>query len=327
MKNKTYSLEEVKSEASEFLNLKKDKNETTFLNYRTSFNYFIYYLTDIAEVKTIGKENISKVLEGFQTALFKGFTYKVADNERTVKVKASGVNTHVRRIKTFLNKSLGLTAELENLSVNDAEYKALKVKDVELLINEAKTYFKSEEVGLRNSILIRFLFNTAFRISEALSLRTENLFSEDGFYYVRVHEKGTAKGTLSKPIAISEEDYNSLIDYIEVKSVPSDFVFSTTRTSEDGKAKALSRQYFNKDIKKLAAFVDAKYNRNISKIVENNSSHVFRHSRAVALLNEDKVDIMKVKKFLRHDSINSTQIYLNPEEEAVNELRINNILK
>ena len=151
--------------------------------------------------------------------------------------------------------------------------------------------------------------------------------SEDGFYYVKVHEKGTAKGTLSKPIAISEEDYNSLKEYIEAKSVPSDFVFSTTRTSEDGKAKALSRQYFNKDIKKLASYVDAKYNRNISKIVENNSSHVFRHSRAVALLNEDKVDIMKVKKFLRHDSINSTQIYLNPEEEAVNELRINNILK
>ena len=327
MENKNYNLTEVKSEASEFLETKKNKNETTFLNYRTSFNYFIYYLEDIAKVNEIGKENIGKLLEDFQTALFNGFTYEVEDSKRVVKVKASGVNTHIRRIKTFLNRRLNLTVELENLSVNDAEYKALKVEDVELLINEAKTYFKSKEVGLRNSCLIRFLFNTAFRISEALSLRTENLVSKDGFYYVRVHEKGTAKGTLSKPIAISKEDYDSLTEYIKVKSVPSDFVFSTTRTSNDGKAKALSRQYFNRDIKKLALYVDAKYNKNISEIVENNSSHVFRHSRAVALLNEDKVDIMKVKKFLRHDSINSTQIYLNPEEEAVNELRINNILK
>ena len=43
MENKNYNLTEVKSEASEFLETKKNKNETTFLNYRTSFNYFIYY--------------------------------------------------------------------------------------------------------------------------------------------------------------------------------------------------------------------------------------------------------------------------------------------
>lgn len=326
MINKNYTLAEVESEASDFLKLKKDRNETTYINYKTSFNYFIYYLTNIAEVETIGKENIETLLEGFQNALFNGFNYKVADKERTVKVKPSGVNTHIRRIKTFLNKCLALTVELENLSENDAEYKSLKKKDIQLLINECSNFFKSEEVGLRNETLIRFLFNTAFRINEALSIRTENLFSEDGFYYVMIQEKGKPKGSLTK-VVISEEDYNYLTDYIKIKAVPSDFVFSTTRTSADGKAKPLSRQYFNNDVRKLASYVDAKHKRNISKIVKNNSSHVFRHSRASTLLNEDAVDIMKVKKFLRHESINSTQIYLNPDKKAVNELRINNILK
>ena len=325
MENKEYTLTEIESEVNDFLELKK-LNETTYINYRTSFNYFIYFLTNIAEVKTIGKSNIKKVLEAFQVALLDGFNYKVEDKERTVKIKPSGVNTHIRRIKTFLNKSLGLSVELETVPVNDPEYKSLKVKDIQLLINECSNCFKSEEVALRNATLIRFLFNTAFRINEALSLRTGNLFSEDGSYYVLIQEKGKPKGTLTK-VVISEEDYNSLNDYIKVKSVPSDFVFSTTRTSTDGKAKALSRQYFNHDVKKLAYYVDAKHKRNISKIVENNSSHVFRHSRATTLLNEDKVDIMKVKKFLRHKSINSTQIYLNPEEEAVNIIRVNNILK
>lgn len=326
MENKTFTLAEVKSEASEFLKIKKARNETTYLNYRTSFNYFIYYLENIAEVKAIGRSNIEKLLESFQVNLLDGFSYKVEETERTVKVKASGVNTHVRRIKTFLNKCLGLSVELEKLPVNNPEYKALSVQDVQLLINECSNLWKKEEIALRNSILIRFLFNTGFRINEALTIKTENLFSEDGSYFVRIHEKGKPKGTLTK-IIISEEDFNSINHYISIKKVPSDFVFSTTRAGTEGKAKALSRQYFNRDVKKLASYVDVKYNKHISKTVENNSSHVFRHSRAVYLLNTEGADIMKVKNFLRHGSINSTQIYLNPEEEAVNEIRINNILK
>ena len=44
MVNRTYSLAEVKTEASDFLSRKRQRNETTFKNYRTSINYFIYYI-------------------------------------------------------------------------------------------------------------------------------------------------------------------------------------------------------------------------------------------------------------------------------------------
>ena len=42
MANRNYTISEVKSEASDFLNIKKARNETTFYNYRTSINYFIF---------------------------------------------------------------------------------------------------------------------------------------------------------------------------------------------------------------------------------------------------------------------------------------------
>ena len=37
-----------------------------------------------------------------------------------------------------------------------------------------------------------------------------------------------------------------------------------------------------------------------------------------------KEDVVTVKEILRHNSIDSTLIYLNPEEEAINKVRISN---
>lgn len=377
MANRTYSLEEVKKEASDFLNIKKDKNKTTYLNYRTSINYFLYYLENISEESNIGTDNKEKVLEGLQGSLLKGFKYIVNDVEKTVKVKPSGVNTHIRRIKTFLNRCLGLTVELAKLNVTKPKYKSLTKEEVELLITESfyywfldktnfsteviekieevkqkkKTYFltieeiaeleievpelekykANNEIAIRNATLIRFLFNTAFRINEALTLEVANVHEEGAEYYVYIHEKGKAEGELTE-VAISGTSYYMLMDYINIKSVPSDFVFSSIKASDNGKAKAFNRQNFNKAIIDLASYVDLKYKGtklngkpvNISKTVANNSSHVFRHSKATYLLNVKKEDVVTVKEVLRHSSIDSTLIYLNPKEEAINLVRISN---
>lgn len=377
MANRIYNLEEVKKEASDFLNIKKDKNKTTYINYRTSINYFLYYLEFISEEDVIGTDNKEKVLEGFQGSLLKGFNYVVNDVENPVKVKPSAVNTHIRRIKTFLNRCLGLTVELAKLNVNKPKYKSLSIEEVELLIKESfnywyldKTNFSSEaiekieevrqknrkyyltteeiaeleidvpelekfksnnEIAVRNATLIRFLFNTAFRINEALTLEVANVYEEGTEYYVNIHEKGKAEGVLTE-VAISGTTYYMLQDYINIKTVPSDFVFSSIKASDNGKAKAFNRQNFNKAVIELASYIDIKYKGiklngkpiNISKTVVNNSSHVFRHSKATYLLNEVKEDVVTVKEVLRHSSIDSTLIYLNPKEEAINKVRISN---
>lgn len=377
MANRNYSLTEVKKEASDFLNIKKDKNKTTYLNYRTSINYFLFYLENISEEEVLGTDNKEKVVEGFQGSLLKGFNYVVNDVEKPVKVKPSAVNTHIRRIKTFLNRCLGLTVELAKLNVNKPKYKSLTKKEVELLITESFNYWfidkvnfseediekieeakqkkrkyyltieeikeleitvpelekytSNNEIAIRNSTLIRFLFNTAFRINEALTLEVANVYKEGPNYFVNIHEKGKAEGVLTE-IAISETTYKMLMDYINIKSVPSDFVFSSIKASDNGKAKAFNRQNFNRSIIELASYIDLKYKGkelegrpiNISKTVANNSSHVFRHSKATYLLNVVKEDVVTVKEVLRHSSIDSTLIYLNPKEEAINLVRINN---
>ena len=324
-----YTITEVKFEASEFLKTKKKINKTTYLNYRTSINYFIYYLNVIAKIQVLGTENKENVLEDFQATLIEGFTYI---NEKKVKANPSTVNSHIRRVKTFLNKRLGLTIELKKLNEDKPKYKALSIEEIELLANECSNKWLNPEIAVRNETLIRFLFNTAFRIYEALTLLKENVYAEDNNYYVMIQEKGKPKGTPLKKVAISEKTYNMLMDYINIKSVPSKYVFSSVRASKDGTAKAFSRQNFNKAIIDLASYVDLKYKNeklnnkpiNISKTVANNSSHVFRHSKAIYLLNVKNEDIITVKEVLRHNSLDSTLIYLNPQEEAINNVRISN---
>ena len=61
MKNKEYTLEEVGKEASDFLLRKRQRNETTYKNYRTSINYFLYYLEHIAKVSGIASVEVRDI--------------------------------------------------------------------------------------------------------------------------------------------------------------------------------------------------------------------------------------------------------------------------
>ena len=213
MEEKKYSILEVEEKATDFLNRKRKRNETTFLNYRTSINYFLFYLKDISEITSLSSENKEDVIEDFQGTLLEGFYYDVEGNEKEVVLKPSTVNTHIRRTKTFLN-SIGLTIEnLNKLPVNEPEYKALSVDEIKLLINECSNFWSNEEVAVRNETLIKFLFNTAFRINEALGIKTSEVYSEGSNYYVLIKEKGKSKNP-KKEVAISENFYYKYRLYI-----------------------------------------------------------------------------------------------------------------
>lgn len=101
-----------------------------------------------------------------------------------------------------------------------------------------------KKIAVRTQTLIKFLFNTAFRIEEALGILTSDLYKENGYYFVRIHEKGKAKGVLTE-ITISKNTFDLLNNYLSIKKVPSDFIFSSTRSSSNGKAKQFSRRQFN----------------------------------------------------------------------------------
>lgn len=360
-----YTLDEIKVGAMEFLEDAKDSNETTFKNYRTSVNYFLYLMNcNKHRFATIDNNNKDKALKKFKNCLLNGFTYEVESVDdvlgytkeletekdfkpvkRNVNINASGVNTHLRRITTFFNQYLHLRIKnFENCQVDKPKYKSLTIDHVKLLIDECSNCWKKEEIATRNATLIRLLFNGALRIREALEITINDtnfidyddetnkatLKTDVEKYCVKIQQKGRNKK--DKTIAIPKDMAKHIVDYINIKKVPSNYLFSTTRTSQDGKAKPLTRRYFNNEIIKLASFVDDRYDtktndyNNISEVVKNNSSHVFRHSRGAYLLKDKQTDIRTVQRVLRHASLTSTEIYTEPSQKAVDNINTNDYI-
>lgn len=315
-------IEELKKESSNFLNRKKAINETTAKNYTSSLKYFIYFLENIYKTEEITQSNIKEILEEFKGCLNNGLTITTENKTKTINFKASSMNIHIKRIETFL-RSLNYDVKITKFRTNERKYKALTINQLHLFFNEAKECFKNKELALRTEVLIKFLFNTGFRINEALTIELKNLYKKDNCYYVKIHEKGKPKTELTE-IPISKELYEMLINYVDSKTYESNYLFSSLKANPEGKANRLLNKEVSKNIIQLAKYIDNKYNENTLEIVKNNSTHVFRHTRAVYLLNKRNYDILEVKEILRHSTINTTMLYLNKKEEAINKIRLNN---
>ena len=100
------------------------------------------------ENNNVGFENIKVMATPRRLAvIISGLASSQPDVEKTVKVKANGVNTHVRRIRTFLNKCLGLPVEVNKLKVDKPKYKSLtKLTLVDFI------YFSVETSSLNESV-------------------------------------------------------------------------------------------------------------------------------------------------------------------------------
>lgn len=310
------NLKEIKKEKNEFITRKKAINSDTASAYNISIGYFIKYLEDTTEETIELTETIlNKKLEEFKGVLKTGAL--IIDNKPKT-FKTSTINTHLKRCITFL-RSLNYNITVSKFRVNNERPKALTYEEILLLINEAENCFKNHELAIRTKTLIRFLFNTGFRINEALTITLANLYERDNNYYVKIHEKGKATDSLLE-VAISEKTYNSLMDYLSIKQYESIYLFSGLKPT----AKKLTRNVISENFKTLASFVDTKYNTNLLDTVKNNSTHFLRKSKASYLLNVKKYDVVEVKEILRHTNINTTLSYLHKKEDHINNIRVNN---
>jgi integrase/recombinase XerD len=144
---------------------------------------------------------------------------------------------------------------------------------------------------MRDIAILEFLFATGARVSEVCSLKTESININDG--YIKIYGKGSRE----RVIQIENKDViKALLDYERafLGSIISTGYFFINRLNSK-----ISEQSVRLMVKRYAKMANC--NRNITP-------HMFRHSFATLLLEED-VDIRKIQKLLGHSSITTTQIY------------------
>lgn len=173
--------------------------------------------------------------------------------------------------------------------------KTIPINTIEALINYAYEQYKkatsaySQKVALRNILILELLFATGMRISELCSIKNEQINFSD--YTIKIYGKGSKE----RLIQICNDNVQRLIDkyIIAVKSANNEYFFINrllNRISEQ------SVRYMINDYAKNA------------QISQHITPHMFRHSFATLLLEED-VDIRYIQQMLGHSSITTTQIY------------------
>ena len=188
--------------------------------------------------------------------------------------------------------------------------KILSLTEINSILKWAYTFKKSipeynsytYKEAVRNIAVLELLLATGIRVSELCSLRIENIGAN--FETIKILGKGNKERkipiTNAETIKALKANYNAFGNGIEESS----FFFINRFGNQ------LSTQSVRNLVKKYAQKANIK--RNITP-------HVFRHSFATLLLEED-VDIRYIQHFLGHSSINVTQIYAHVNEKKKKEL-------
>jgi|TARA_B110000114_G_scaffold185780_1_gene234826 site-specific recombinase XerD len=161
--------------------------------------------------------------------------------------------------------------------------KAINENKILEIFNQLSSYFpNNKHIYI---ILIKVLYFSGLRISEALSLKWSDInFSELSFF---ISGKGLKERKCFIPNSLSKN--LQIIKPIETN----DFIFKE-------KDKRISTRAVNH-------FLNQSYIKGVIKYKL--SSHIFRHSFATSLL-ENGADIRHIQKLLGHSSISTTEIYM-----------------
>jgi integrase/recombinase XerD len=193
----------------------------------------------------------------------------------------------LRKMRINIKEPKTLPKVLDIIEIGDIFKVAYKRYNI---IQDRNTYAYRE--ALRNIIVVELLFSTGARVSEICDLKLENINIFSGAIVIM------GKGSKERIIQVcNSETLHALVDYC--------------RLFNEGITKAAGYFLINRFGKKLT---DQSV-RNIvkglateAKIPKHVTPHVFRHSFATLLL-EQEVDIKYIQSLLGHSSIMTTQIY------------------
>lgn len=198
-----------------------------------------------------------------------------------------------RKVKTRIKEPRVLPIVMDIPEIKNILAQVYKIKNQTL----TSFGFESKEI-LRDLAIIELLFATGIRVTELVSLKEENI--DLRARYIKVKGKGDKERILqicNKEVLKCLKEYYAIFKE-EIKKTDGCFFINRL-------GKQLSDQSVRLMVKKYAKQAGIK---------KNITPHVFRHSFATLLLEED-VDIKYIQHMLGHSSIAITQIYTHVNQE------------
>ena len=260
--------EKYKDLYTQFLISEKNLSKNSLNNYLVDLDQFFFD-------QDLNSSNINIKIKTYITQL------------RKKNLKTSSVNRKISTLKNYL-KFLHTEKiidqidfqEFESLSSVKKIPKAISKSQMEQIFEDLK---KSKQTNAGLYILIlKLIYLSGLRISEALNLKWSDINHQDNSIYVY------GKGSKERKVFIIN-DYLVQLKNLEKNN---QYVFTINK-------KKISTRSVNK-------FLQNCYNNSLIK--NKLSSHIFRHSFATTML-ENNADIRHIQKLLGHSSISTTEIY------------------
>ena len=206
---------------------------------------------------------------------------------RKKNLKTSSINRKISALKNFL-KFLHTEKIIEQIDFQEFESLS-NLKKIPKAISKAQmeqifmNLYNSKQTNKELYILVlKLIYLSGLRISEALNLKWSDINFQDNSIYVY------GKGSKERKVYIIRD----FLDHLKNLYKKNQFVFTLN-------SKKISARSVNK-------FLENCFNDSIIK--DKLSSHVFRHSFATTML-ENNADIRHIQKLLGHSSISTTEIY------------------
>jgi len=251
----------------QFLLSEKNLTHNTINNYLVDLKQFFIFF--------IKFESINQNIEKYISSLRKKNISNASINRKISSLKNFLKFLHSEKIIKDINFDI-----FESLNNSKKIPKAISKEEINKIFNSLeKSKYINKNIYI---IILKLMYLSGLRISEALSLKWSDLSKTD----ITLNIYG--KGSKERKSYLTSDFFDTL------NSLKKDegFIFNL-------KGKKISVRSVNK-------FLDKAYNDGL--IEYKISSHVFRHSFATSML-ENNADIRHIQKLLGHSSISTTEIY------------------
>lgn len=246
-----------------------------------------------------------------------------------------GPRTIARRIASIHEWNKFMLSNAQIASDPSAEVKApkqaehlpdvLSISEVERVIDAAGGFGSTDAVSLRDRALVEFLYATGARVSEAVSLKFEDIDLDESV--VRL----TGKGQKQRLVPIGKCAVRALRDYLaNARPILASRAQKSPATAKSRLKSPLSSSsksanthviFLNKRGKSLSrqsAWEAISRAGKMAKIGKELHPHTFRHSFATHLISGG-ADVRTVQELLGHASVTTTQIYTHISPDALME--------
>ena len=287
-------LQQVESFFREHLQRTRGASRHTVFSYRDSLQLFFCYLAD-AKGGDVSKLRLDDITENKVLAFLDHLESGRGNGVATRNSRLTAIRSFCRyliRKDTTHAAEYGLIVSIAGKKGPKPDIPYLEPTEVKLLLEQAN---QDHILGLRDYVLIQFLYNTGVRVSEALSLSVGALELSTP-RQVRVH----GKGRKDRMCPLWHSTTALLKRYIARWKLGAE-----SRLFCNGRRRPLTTSGVAYILKRH--FEAAKKEHPILR-KRKITPHVMRHSCACALL-QSGVDLVTVRDLLGHESVRTTNRY------------------